>query len=935
MSISSQDKELLKRLALAEARGEGVVGQALVIRSVLNRREAIRNGANFNTTSTDIYDIVYAKNQYQPTRDSRNSIDQPFSNQQLLIAEEAYRLALNPSELQSKIQDDGYGSIIARNLVLSTGFDSLGGQGRPDAITYKNHVFVENINNFGVTGDSIYKSSIDVSITKTSEVKDPVTEITTNEEEPIVVPDEPIFIENIYSSLREDVILDRINELNIEIEELNKKSSDLWDDEERKRYIQIKSELDRLYEAKLIKENTECNSRQTAKGFNLDNTPDCEKFAKSVALGEAVQTYNKERTLPNPCGTSEISKINTALKKFFIIIKGIKKYTDLYVNGSINKLQNIVSLIRQTSKIIGAVLKTLVTRLRDFLIDKIRTGIQDLLDKILPTITKSIKNSIIQIIVDNLFCSLKNIVKSIPNLITDFLFELVGKVINVPFCVAEQFTNALINNLAATIDKTIGPILNNINDLLKGFSGIVGSVFEALDFILGFESFLCAKPNCPEIKAFKASPWAGPSQAQIDAFNKFLPAPKSDQVVEGAVGWIDGFEIFGEKLGDSPSSTLKCDSNLFECGPPRVEIFGGGGIGATGEVVVDNIGRVIGVSLSNGGNNYSRPPFVSFIDSCEDTFTSGYCEIDDDGHVINIVMTSTPVVPSRDGRTEFELLSNIPQNSLPAEKDYVVCLKGFRIKSTGIGYTINDNIKISPDIPNLEASVKMTEYGQIIGIDVLTNVCGIQEYPEISVESLTGNGAIIEPELEFLPIQDFDPTQPDELTETPTTAGGTPVIAGGTGGTPVTVGGIGGTPVTAGGTPVTVGGIGGTPVTAGGTPVTAGGIPVTAGGTGGIPVTAGGTGGTPVTAGGTGGTPVTAGGTGGTPVTVGGIGGTPATADTTDSLIVDFNLDSITLAQIVDNDVPGLIKTLRGKKIITEKQDFTRKDVIRIVDCIN
>ena len=55
----SQDKELLKKLALAEARSEGVVGQALVIRSVLNRQEAIKAGANFNTRSTNIRDIVY------------------------------------------------------------------------------------------------------------------------------------------------------------------------------------------------------------------------------------------------------------------------------------------------------------------------------------------------------------------------------------------------------------------------------------------------------------------------------------------------------------------------------------------------------------------------------------------------------------------------------------------------------------------------------------------------------------------------------------------------------------------------------------------------------------------------------------------------------------------------------------------------------------
>jgi len=83
MAISTQDRKLLIKLALAEARSEGVVGMALVIRSVLNRREAIKAGANFNTRSTNIRDIIYAPNQYQPVGDSRNSIDQTFNSKQL------------------------------------------------------------------------------------------------------------------------------------------------------------------------------------------------------------------------------------------------------------------------------------------------------------------------------------------------------------------------------------------------------------------------------------------------------------------------------------------------------------------------------------------------------------------------------------------------------------------------------------------------------------------------------------------------------------------------------------------------------------------------------------------------------------------------------------------------------------------------------------
>ena len=655
--------------------------------------------------------------------------------------------------------------------------------------------------------------------TKPQTAKDPVTKVTTAENTPIVVPDKEIQIDNIYADLGEGELEDRIGQLNGEVEELNQKGSDLWTLEEQERYKEIKSELDQLYNVKAIRESQTCNARQTLKGFTFPNTPDCEKFAKSVANGTAIQIYNKERTLPDPCGTSELAKINTALSNFFTVVKGIKKYGDLYVNGAINKLQNITSLIRNTSQIIGAVLKILINRLRDFLLDSIRKGIEALIDSILPTIAKSIKNTIIQRIVDEIFCRFKDIVGGLANLVTDFLFELVGKIINVPFCAAQQFANALINNIAAIVDNAVGPLLDQINDVLSGITSIVGSVFQALDYILGFEAFLCAKPNCPEIKKFKASPWSGPTQAQIDAFENFQPVPTAGGIIGNVDDYISNIKIFGQKIGDAgtiDSNITDCDPSAFECGPPRVEIFGGGGFGAVGEAIVDNIGRTIGVNLRFNGSGYTRPPFVSFIDNCQDTFTSGYTQINDQGEVTDIIMTTTPVSPPNDGSTEFDPPSS-PPNSLGTTdslgNDYVICLNGFRIKDTGIGYSLNDSITISPDIPNLEANVRMTEFGQIISIELTGNICGVSGYPEIVINSPTGNGAVIDPILTFIPVVEFD----DEV--------------------------------------------------------------------------------------------------GNTELTV--------------------NSDSVINAEISTNDREGLITTLRGRKILSEKQQFNRKDLIRVIDCIS
>jgi len=834
MSISSQDKELLKKLSLAEARGEGLVGQALVIRSVLNRQSVIKSGSTAFGRDSSIRGIVYAKNQYAPTRDgSLDGRGRSWNAQELAIAERAYQLALNPAELQRQIESDGVNSTTARRLTLSTGFDSLGGQGRAGAVTYKNHVFVQNVNDFGVTGDSIYASSTPQQTPQQTpqEVTDPVTKAKTEETKPRPIPDTELNFDNQFYQLSPEELDAKIEENRERIEELNDKASSTWSEEEKEEYKRISAETDALIKAKagnLLQENApqECNVRETAKGFTFKGTPACEKFVNSVAFQEAIKKYQSPRDLPDPCGTGELAKINTALNKFFIALKGIKKYGDLYVNGTINRIQNLTSLVRNTSQIIGAVLKTLINRLRDFLIDQIRKGIEALIDSLLPTIAKAIKNTIIQKIVDEIFCRFKDIVSGLANLVTDFLFELIGKIVNVPFCAAQQFTNALVNNIAAIVDKAVGPLLNEINKVLGGITKIVGNVFQALDYILGFEAFLCAKPNCPEIKEFKASPWGGPTNAQVDAFDNFLAPLGGSQTPteEGIVGTVDDFisdlEIFGTRIGDSPSAPsniTQCDgTGPFDCGPPKISIFGGGGIGAVGETVVDNIGRTIGVSLRNGGYGYVRPPFVSFVDGCEDTFTSGYAEIDEDptsptfGQVTDVVLTTTPPAPPQDGRTEFDPPSDTPNNT---GTDYVVCLRGFKVLNTGVGYTINDSISITPNIPNLEANVKITEFGQIIDIQIANEVCGLTDYPEIEINSPTGEGVVITPILTFVPIQEFD-------------------------------------------------------------------------------------------------------------------------EDINDSDI-SIDLDSTIRAEISNNDIDGLVTTLRGRKILTEKQDFTRKDLIRIVDCVS
>jgi hypothetical protein len=774
------ERELFIRTVAAESRGEDLIGQALVARSILNRAGLIQSGTvgkgTFLANDASITGVIYGKNQYQVVRDG--SINDNFSQVDLDNAEKAIAIAENREQLKNELK--------ARNIPViaasSTGFRTGSAFNDPsqsiNVTKVGNHYFnTAGNSNLQIPNATVKTTESPGSTQSSAPVEtatDPVTGATTTSDKPIPVPDSELNFDNQFGTLSTEELDARIEANEKILNKLREKSSDNFTEEESQEWKKVSAEQKALKDARdgnLIQELADaagCVARETPLGMTFKNTPACEKLFNSVAFRDALTRMQEKQAMPDPCGTSEMAKINTQLQKFFTVLKGIKKYADLYVNGTINKIQNLTALIRSTSQIIGAVLKTLVNRLRDFLIDKIRRGIEDLIDMILPTVLKAIKSTIVQTVIDNIFCAFKDVISNLANLVGDFLFEMIGKIVNVPFCAAQQFTNALVNNVAAIVDEAVGPILDQINDVLGGVTKIIGNVFQALDYILGFEAFLCAKPNCPEIKTFKASPWGGPSQSQIDDFTGFLAPPTAGDLVKGATDFIDGIEIFGEPLGNSagtaPSSITECDPSAYKCGPPQVEIFGGGGVGAVAEAVVDNIGRTIGVNLINGGSGYTRPPFVSFVDGCEDTFTSGYSVISEsgssgsNGEVIDIILTTTPVAPPLDGRTEFDPPSDTGQ---PSGNDFVVCLEGFRILDTGIGYTTNDNIIITPDIPGLEATVQMTEFGQIVSIQIGTNACGLPGYPDIEINSPTGEGAIIEPILSFTRVSDFDESADD------------------------------------------------------------------------------------------------------------------------------------------------------------------------------
>jgi hypothetical protein len=165
----------------------------------------------------------------------------------------------------------------------------------------------------------------------------------------------------------------------------------------------------------------------------------------------------------------------------------------------------------------------------------------------------------------------------------------------------------------------------------------------------------------------------------------------------------------------------------------------------------------LGVNLRYGGQGYTSPPFVTFNDNCgQGNFASAYTITNNVGEVIKVIMVNTGrgYVNSPTGLDEFQerVEEEVVENDV---REYVGCLEEIEILSTGIGYTVNDSISITPDIPGLQVKVQMTDVGQIVAMVVETAGCGITETPTITINSKTGAGLEVRPIIAFTEKNDY------------------------------------------------------------------------------------------------------------------------------------------------------------------------------------
>ena len=223
------------------------------------------------------------------------------------------------------------------------------------------------------------------------------------------------------------------------------------------------------------------------------------------------------------------------------------------------------------------------------------------------------------------------------------IMQVVDRYINVPLCAAQNIVASILGKLTGLINSIISAVMGPINAAL-GALDIVGDV---MDYVIKILSFLQCEEDlpCDTVDAF--SFWGGNEPPLNFDINSFIEKVKS--FASGVSQSVDP-DNFDFDLDFSDIMDDTCNVESLFCGPPEVNIWGGGGSGATGNVVVSAVGDVLGVDITNAGSGYTKEPFFRLEDACGK------------GHGAGGRPVIGPVSPVITNDTYVAVVSNINQN---------------------------------------------------------------------------------------------------------------------------------------------------------------------------------------------------------------------------------------------------------------------------------
>jgi len=505
-------------------------------------------------------------------------------------------------------------------------------------------------------------------------------------------------------------------------------------------------------------------------------------FYDTAAEVSFLSAFDKEGPVSNDNGCSQniIGSITATLQNFIKFINGLEATAFGFIDPLRNKIVDIQGQIRKVARLIASLMKFTINGMRDNifqLVGCLFRGISATLPQpIKLPISEATKN-----ILDLIFCIFEKLFGPIWEFIAKLLEGLVGKSPNIPRCAAEETVAALISKLADMVDGALSTVMSGLDWLASGIGQVTGYIREGLNYVQQIVSFLdCDALTCGPIKSW--DPFEGVKLPKNDDWLKILEKADLLGATEESIDLAIGFlSVFGSSdtpfkdcrnriinpttQDDAPS--IPIGTKYYKCIPPEIVISGDGIDGKAQAVVSSLDGSILTIKVINPGRGYSEPPTISIIDNTRygvgakakasinasgeiesiviTEKGSGYCPTDLSQILIGMGVTSIGIGGTDITITDGGIIGgggNIGISTIP-----VGIVTSIFVDRPGIGYTNGDIITVG----NCTYSPVVTPNGSII--NVVSSDCNqeFDSYPEVVINSGTGQGASLYPVINYLP----------------------------------------------------------------------------------------------------------------------------------------------------------------------------------------
>lgn len=316
-----------------------------------------------------------------------------------------------------------------------------------------------------------------------------------------------------------------------------------------------------------------------------------------VQDGNIVEEVKPTYGCETPTGI--IGQIKSLLNKLSYI-------TNLAKNGISDLTINASSIISSITRQITGLANALIDRMRGFVVNKINNGVKDVMN-LIPPFWRPDFNQVVQDEFSSLSCGFNNIKNTLFGVIKDLAKQFIDNYVNAPICAATTFLGGMLGNVIGQINGAVSSAVNGINEALNIGLGYEKQALNVIDIALDLlKIFECDRdrPECPG--TVKWSFWRGPNEIAVSV------SEGASRLVNNILNEVEtALPGSGEGAAANP-----CNSRQVPCGPPRVQITGGGGSGASANAVVSVTGKILGLDFSSFGSGYTSSPQINVVDSC-------------------------------------------------------------------------------------------------------------------------------------------------------------------------------------------------------------------------------------------------------------------------------------------------------------------------------